>query len=106
MKIFSRLRRNIIEEGSIYNVKELFGVLVGENEVQQTLLDNPKFYDIETKTLKLGNLCARDIKSNKTPTITIGSDLYTTYCALAHLSNSLEPSLITTLHYNKSFMAY
>jgi uncharacterized protein (DUF1697 family) len=100
MKIFSRLRRNIIEEGSIYNVKELFGVLVGENEVQQTLLDNPKFYDIETKTLKLGNLCARDIKSNKTPTITIGSDLYTTYCALAHLSNSLEPSLITTLHYN------
>ena len=100
MKILSRLRRNIIEEGNIYNVKDLFGGLVKENEGQQTLLDNPEFYDIKTKTLKLGNLCARDIKSNKTPTITIGSSLYTTYCALAHLSNTLEPSLITTFHYN------
>ena len=48
MKILSRLRRNIIEEGNIYNVKDLFGGLVKENEGQQTLLDNPEFYDIIT----------------------------------------------------------
>ena len=79
MNIFSRLRRNIINEGNVYKIEELFGDLINEN--QTTLLDNPEFYDISTKTLKLGNLCARDIEQNKTPKINLGGQMYTTYCA-------------------------
>ena len=98
MDIFSKLRRNIINEGSVYKIKDLFGDLIKEN--QTTLLDDPEFYDISTKTLKLGNLCARDIKENKTPKINIGGKMYTTYCALAHLTSILEPNLVPKFHYN------
>lgn len=100
MNIYSKLRRNIINEGEVYKIKNLFGNLIKENENQVTLLDNPEFYDIETKTLKLGNLCSRDIESNKTPKVNMGGNLYTTYCALAHLSNTLDKSLTTKFHYN------
>jgi len=99
MNFFARLRRNVSVEGNLYNAKELFGDLLKENE-QQTFLDNPEFYDIETKTLKLGNLCVRDIKNNSAPNVKMGGELHTTYCALAHLSNTLEKSLVTKLHYN------
>ena len=98
MNIFSRLRRNIINEGNVYKIEELFGDLINEN--QTTLLDNPEFYDISTKTLKLGNLCARDIEQNKTPKINVGGQMYTTYCALAHLTSILDPNLVTKFHYN------
>lgn len=98
MDIFSKLRRNIINEGNVYKVKDLFGGLIKEN--QTTLLDDPEFYDISTKTLKLGNLCAKDIKSSTTPKINMGGQMYTTYCALSQLSNILEPNLVPKLHYN------
>ena len=98
MNVFSKLRRNIINEDGVYKIKDLFGDLIKEN--QTTLLDNPEFYDISTKTLKLGNLCARDIESGKIPKINIGGQLYSTYCALAHLSSVLEPNLIPKFHYN------
>jgi len=99
MCIYSNLRRNIIKEGGVYNVKDIFSETIKEDtETQQ--IDNPEFYDIETKTLKLGNLCARDIKNNKTPKVNFGGGLYTTYCSLAHLSNILEPTLVPKLHQN------
>lgn len=96
--IYSKLRRNIIESGGVYKIKDLFGGVIKEN--QTSLLDDPEFYDINTKTLKLGKLCARDIKDNKTPTINMGGQMYSTYCALTQLSNILEPSLVNKLHYN------
>jgi hypothetical protein len=100
MGIYSNLRRNIVESGGVYKIKDLFGGFILENQDQLSLLDDPEFYDISTKTLKLGNLCARDIKGDKTPTINMGGQMYTTYCALAHLSNILEPNLIPKFHYN------
>ena len=100
MNTYSNLRRTIIKEGNVYSAKNLFGNLIKENEKQTTLLDNPEFYDIETKTLKLGNLCARDIKNEKQPNISIDGGMYTTYCALAHLSSILESNLVTKFHYN------
>jgi len=99
MSIYSKLRRNIVESGGVYKIKDLFGV-IKEDSAQLSLLDDPEFYDISTKTLKLGNLCARDIGGNKIPTINMGGQMYTTYCALAHLSNILEPNLIPKFHYN------
>ena len=96
--IYSKLRRNIVESGGVYKIKDLFGGVIKEN--QTTLLNDPEFYDISTKTLKLGNLCAKDIKSGTTPKINMGGQMYTTYCALSQLSNILEPSLVPKLHYN------
>jgi hypothetical protein len=99
MNIFSKLRRNVIKENNIYKIKDIFGDLLNEG-VGQPDIDNPEFYDIQTKTLKLGNLCAKDIKDNKNPNINIGGQLYTTYCALAQLSNTLDPNLANQFHYN------
>ena len=99
MNTYSKLRRTIVKEGNVYSAKSLFSGLIKE-EVGKIDIDNPEFYDIETKTLKLGNLCADNIKKGLEPDITIGGTLYTTYCALAHLSNILEPSLVTKFHYN------
>lgn len=97
--INSFFRRNIINEGDVYNVKDLFGGLIKEEENQITI-DDPEFYDMETKTLKLGNLCARDINRGVTPNVNMGGQLYSVYCALTQLSNTLEPSLTQKLHYN------
>lgn len=91
MDFFSKLRRNIITEGSVYNVKDLF-----EGDTPE--IDNPDFYDLETKTLKLGNLCANEINSNTPPTIDINGRKYTTYCALSQLSHSLTKSMSDQLH--------
>jgi len=99
MNFYSKLRRTIVKEGNVYSAKSLFSGLIKE-EIGKIDIDNPEFYDIETKTLKLGNLCADNIKKGLEPDITIGGTLYTTYCALAHLSNILEPSLVTKFHYN------
>lgn len=99
MNSYSKLRRTIIKEGNVYSAKSLFSGLIKE-EVGKIDIDNPEFYDIETKTLKLGNLCADNIKKDLEPDISIGGKLYTTYCALAHLSSILEPSLVTKFHYN------
>jgi hypothetical protein len=99
MNIFSRLRRTIIKENNIYKFGDIFGDLINE-EVGVLDIDNPEFYDIETKTLKLGNLCAKDIRDQKTPNINVGGRLYTTYCALAHLSNTLNPNLVPKFQYN------
>lgn len=99
MNTYSKLRRTIVKEGNVYSAKSLFSGLIKE-EVGKIDIDNPEFYDIETKTLKLGNLCADNIKKGLEPDISIGGKLYTTYCALAHLSNILEPSLVTKFHYN------
>jgi hypothetical protein len=99
MNFYSKLRRTIVKEGGVYSAKNLFSGLIKE-EVGKIDIDNPEFYDIETKTLKLGNLCADNIKKGLEPNISIGGKLYTTYCALAHLSNILEPSLVTKFHYN------
>ena len=99
MNSYSKLRRTIIKEGIVYSAKSLFSGLIKE-EVGKIDIDNPEFYDIETKTLKLGNLCADNIKKDLEPDISIGGKLYTTYCALAHLSSILEPSLVTKFHYN------
>ena len=99
MNTYSKLRRTIVKEGNVYSAKSLFSGLIKE-EVGKIDIDNPEFYDIETKTLKLGNLCADNIKKGLEPDITIGGTLYTTYCALAHLSSILEPSLVTKFHYN------
>ena len=99
MNTYSKLRRTIVKEGNVYSAKSLFSGLIKE-EVGKIDIDNPEFYDIETKTLKLGNLCADNIKKGLEPDISIGGKLYTTYCALAHLSNTLEPSLVTKFHYN------
>ena len=96
--IYSKLRRNIVESGGVYKIKDLIGDVIKEN--QTTLLDDPEFYDISTKTLKLGNLCAKDIKSGTTPKINMRGQMYTTYCALSQLSSILEPSLVPKLHYN------
>jgi hypothetical protein len=96
--IYSKLRRNIVESGGVYKIKDLLGDVIKEN--QTTLLDDPEFYDISTKTLKLGNLCAKDIKSGTTPKINMHGQMYTTYCALSQLSSILEPSLVPKLHYN------
>lgn len=100
MNIYSKLRRNIINEGEVYKIKNLFGSLIKENKNQATLLDDPEFYDISTKTLKLGSLCSKDIKLDTTPKINMGGQIYTTYCALSQLSKILEPSLVPKLHYN------
>ena len=54
MSFYSKLRRNIIESGGVYKVKDLFGGVIKEDSNQTTLLDDPRFYDISTKTLKLG----------------------------------------------------
>lgn len=97
--IYSFFRRNIINEGDVYNVKDLFGGLIKE-EGNQITIDDPEFYDMETKTLKLGNLCARDINRGVTPNVNMGGQLYSVYCALTQLSNILEPSLVQKLHYN------
>ena len=97
--IYSFFRRNIINEGDVYNVKDLFGGLIKE-EGNQITIDDPEFYDMETKTLKLGNLCARDINRGVTPNVNMGGQLYSVYCALTQLSNTLEPSLVQKLHYN------
>ncbi len=99
MNFYSKLRRTIVKEGNVYSAKSLFSGLIKE-EIGKIDIDNPEFYDIETKTLKLGNLCADNIKKGLEPDISIGGKLYTTYCALAHLSNTLEPSLVTKFHYN------
>ena len=99
MNILSKLRRTVISEGNIYNVKDIFGDLIRE-EVFNPNIDNPEFYDVETKTLKLGNLCAKEINDNKTPDIQMGNSLYTTYCALAHLSNTIDRGLVNKFHYN------
>lgn len=90
--LISYLRRNVITSNKINNlVKE---------EIHQPEIDNPEFYDIETKTLKLGILCARDIKTNKTPNIEMGGKLYTTYCALTQLSNTLDKNLVPKFQHN------
>ena len=47
MDIFSKLRRNIINEGSVYKIKDLFGGLIKEN--QTTLLDDPEFMTSQLK---------------------------------------------------------
>jgi hypothetical protein len=94
MDFFSKLRRNIITEGSVYNVKDLFEEVEGDAPE----IDNPDFYDLETKTLKLGNLCANEINSNTPPTIDINGRKYTTYCALSQLSHSLTKSMSDQLH--------
>jgi len=96
MNFFSKLRRNIITEGSVYNVKDLFEV--NENDTPQ--IDDPKFYDLETKTLKLGALCANEINSRIIPTIDINGRKYTTYCALSQLSHNLTKTMADQLHRN------
>ena len=51
MNSYSKLRRTIIKEGNVYSAKSLFSGLIKE-EVGKIDIDNPEFYDIETKTLK------------------------------------------------------
>ena len=63
MNIFSKLRRTIVTEGGVYNVNDLFGSLLREENTPPEIY-NPEFYDIETHTLKLGNLCYNETKKS------------------------------------------
>jgi hypothetical protein len=99
MNLYSKLRRNIIEENGVYKVKDLFGDIIKEG-VFEPEIDNPRFYDIQTRTIKLGALCAEEIKNSTKPEIEMDGVLYTTYCALTHISNSLDGSLVNKFHYN------
>ena len=80
MDILSKIRRTIVESGSVYKAKDLFTYLVTENETPE--IDNPEFYDVSTKELKLGSLCSVELKKGLTPDIEVEGSTYTTYCAL------------------------
>ena len=96
MNIFSKIRRTIITEGSVYKISDLFDGLVRETEEPE--IDNPKYYDIETRTLKLGNLCSNELEQDVTPSIEMDGSNYTTYCALLQLSHNLPKSLVDQYH--------
>jgi hypothetical protein len=96
MNFFSKIRRNIVTEGGVYKVSNLFGTLVKENETPE--IDNPEFYDITTKTLKLGNLCVDELNKEVTPSIEIDGTTYTTYCALLQLSHNLPKNIVNQYH--------
>ena len=99
MNIFSKLRRTIVTEGGVYNVNDLFGSLLREENTPPEIY-NPEFYDIETHTLKLGNLCYNETKKSSEPTIEWNNNVYTTYCALLQLSNTISSGKQNELHKN------
>ena len=103
MDIYSNLRRNIILEGNIYSVKELFSGFITE-DLSNTEIDNPQFYDIESQTLKLGSLCADETKRNQKPNLSYNGAQYTTYCALLQLSNNLTSNLQNNFHKDYSYV--
>lgn len=96
MSIFSKIRRNIILEGNVYKADDLFGNLIKENEKPK--IDNPEFYDVETRALKLGNLCSDELKKGVTPSVDMEGATYTTYCALLQLSHNLPQNLVNQYH--------
>ena len=97
MGIYSNLRRNTILEGNIYSAKNLFSGFLKE-DLSNPEIDNPKFYDIESQTLKLGSLCIDETKRNEKPNLSYNGLKYTTYCALLQLSNNLPTSLQNNFH--------
>ena len=99
MNIHSNLRRNVVLEGNVYKIKDLFNGLI-EEEFYKPKIDNPEFYNVKTKTLKLGKLCSEDIRRNIKPTIEIDGVLYTTYCALTQITQTIPKNLIPKLNYN------
>ena len=75
MNIHSNSRRNVVLEGNVYKIKDLFNGLI-EEEFYKPKIDNPEFYNVKTKTLKLGKLCSEDIRRNIKPTIEIDGVFY------------------------------
>lgn len=97
MDIYSNLRRNIVLEGNTYIAGDLFGNLLRE-DLSSPEIDNPEFYDVETQTLKLGNLCVRETQKNEKANVLYDGVPYTTYCSLLQLSNNLPKDLQNNLH--------
>ena len=97
MDIYSNLRRNIVLEGNTYTAGDLFNSLVKE-DLSNPEIDNPEFYDVETHTLKLGNLCIRETEKNEKANVLYDGVPYTTYCSLLQLSNNLNKDLQNNLH--------
>ena len=95
MSIYSNLRRNIVLEGNTYMAGDIFGNLIKEDTSE---IDNPEFYNVETRTLKLGNLCVRETEKNEKANVQYDGSLYTTYCSLLQLSSNLPKNLQNTLH--------
>ncbi len=93
MNFLKKIRKKPIYEGGIYNISELFD---NTNDVDY----DPKYYDLEIGKLKLGSLCAKDIKNNVKPNINLNGNYYTTYCALVHLSNTMNKNLVDSLHHS------
>ena len=97
MDIYSNLRRNIVLKGNTYTAGDLFDNLIKEDSSRPEI-DNPEFYDVETHTLKLGNLCIRETQKNEKANVIYDGVPYTTYCSLLQLSNNLNKDLQNNLH--------
>tara|TARA_R110002020_G_scaffold138469_5_gene308521 strand:+ start:3012 stop:5774 length:2763 start_codon:yes stop_codon:yes gene_type:complete len=97
MDIYSNLRRNIVLKGNTYTAGDLFDNLIKEDSSSPEI-DNPEFYDVETHTLKLGNLCIRETQKNEKANVIYDGVPYTTYCSLLQLSNNLNKDLQNNLH--------
>ena len=97
MEIYSNLRRNIVLKGNTYIAGDLFNNLIKEDSSSPEI-DNPEFYDVETHTLKLGNLCIRETQKNEKANVLYDGVPYTTYCSLLQLSNNLHKDLQNNLH--------
>lgn len=95
MSIYSNLRRNIVLEGNTYIAGDIFGNLIKEDGPE---IDNPEFYSVGTRTLKLSNLCVRETEKNEKASVQYDGSLYTTYCSLLQLSSNLPKNLQNTLH--------
>lgn len=96
MNIFSKIRRNVITEGNVYKISDLFGDLITESV--DTKINDSEFYAVETKSLKLGDRCSSELKGGVTPTIEYAGDIYTTYCALLQLNHDLPQNLVSQYH--------
>jgi hypothetical protein len=99
MGIYDKLRRTIVNEGFVYKFNELFEVINEDAEIGKDI-DNPKFYDTNTGTLRLDALCARDIEENYPLTIEMGGRRYSTYCALYQVNTNLPSQLKKTFSDN------
>jgi hypothetical protein len=94
MSIYSKLRRTIVSESKVFKIKNF----LNENDDDQIEIDNPEYYNVETDTLKLGDLCLADIKRGIEGNIRWNNANYTTFCALLQLSNTIPTDLKNRLH--------
>jgi len=86
---YSILRRNTINENSVYSVNSLFGGLFEEySEEEKELLTT-----IGNDNLKLGQSCKKEIDSNTKRDINIDGEYYSLYCALNKTYQILPPTL-------------